>query len=640
MTDYKYVRLCNGLDDAGILVPKDDVFNHIQDLDRDWYISLYMYNEEHYTKFKQTGTIAGITDVVTNRLVWDFDGVDLDSARTDTVELIGRLVSAGITEDQINIFFSGNKGFSVELETTSTFTPSEFKNLTRNLSKELETRDPKIVNASRIFRVPNTLHHESKLYKRSLTLTQLSELSIAAIKEMAKEQGDYEVIQVILPKTILDQAKQESEVKAEYSPEVLSELDMSLKPKNMPACKYAIQNGFVAKGSRSSALQALGAHYKSQGMTKLAVYGLLKGVAHLMHQRNPSDGIFPKEEIWNNVLGPLFSPNWKGGTYACKDHDFLQKICPVRNSKQCGITKKEPLIKIEGVSSVFNTYATNVEKNTVKTGIKELDKRLRMMTKSHVVIAGSSGSGKSTLCLNILANASSAGLNGIFGSMDMPDVLVFQKIAQKVKGYSDDQIYEMYRTKSPKIKELEEAIARAYKNVAFDFRRGVSFDELRSNLLESKMRVGDNLKLVVYDYLNKISGPYSDENANMAYIAPKLADLADESETLIISLAQIARAKGGPGTPLLDSRVAKGSSAIEESATALIGVWRPGYNTEQDNFITAAGLKMRMGKEFKLDLHFNGQTSEIRELTGEEEDNLGMLRERLEQSSSNDDGGW
>jgi replicative DNA helicase len=134
------------------------------------------------------------------------------------------------------------------------------------------------------------------------------------------------------------------------------------------------------------------------------------------------------------------------------------------------------------------------------------------------------------------------------------------------------------------------------------------------------------MKLAVYDFINLIGGPYSDETANLAYIAPKLKDLANEAEVLIISLAQVARAKGGPNTPLKDSRVAKGSSAIEESATVVMGVWREGYNTEQDDFITLAGLKMRMGREFKLDLHWNGANSEIREMNPMEVQRLDEFR--------------
>jgi replicative DNA helicase len=211
--------------------------------------------------------------------------------------------------------------------------------------------------------------------------------------------------------------------------------------------------------------------------------------------------------------------------------------------------------------------------------------------------------------------------------MDMGSSLVFQKIAQKVSGFNDDKLYNMYKSnQEAEIKRVEEKISKEYQNVLFDFRSGVSIEELRENLLTLKEKEGDNLKLAVYDFINRIRGPYSDETSNLAYVAPKLADLANEAKVCIISLAQTSRAKGGPSAPLEDSRIAKGSSAIEESATILLGLWRDGYNTENDNFITIAGLKMRMGQEFRLDLHWDGLRSHIRELTGEEEFDLEQFR--------------
>lgn len=101
---------------------------------------------------------------------------------------------------------------------------------------------------------------------------------------------------------------------------------------------------------------------------------------------------------------------------------------------------------------------------------------------------------------------------------------------------------------------------------------------------------------------------------------------------MIISLAQIARSKGGPSTPLLDSRVAKGSSAIEESATVLFGIWRPGYNRGiNDKFMTISALKTRMGKEFTESLYFNGLTSEIRDLTSDEQKQYEHLVDEIEE---------
>jgi replicative DNA helicase len=292
------------------------------------------------------------------------------------------------------------------------------------------------------------------------------------------------------------------------------------------------------------------------------------------------------------------------------------------------VNRKEPIVSIGEVSNVFRNYATNIDKNTVKLGIDSIDKQIRLQSNSHVVIAGCSGSGKTTVVLNILNNTSQSGLKSVFFSMDMGAQLIYQKLAHKVSGLNDKQLYTMYQQKREKeIAAIDNTIADNYKNVLFDFRAGVSIDDLRENVLRLKDQHGDSLKLVVSDFINRIRGPYAEETSNLAYIAPRLADLANESETLIISLAQTARSKGGPAQPLQDSRIAKGSSAIEESASVLLGIYRNGYNTDQDKFLTIAALKTRMGKEFVQPLYWNGLTGEIRDLNSDEEFELDRLEE-------------
>jgi len=237
-----------------------------------------------------------------------------------------------------------------------------------------------------------------------------------------------------------------------------------------------------------------------------------------------------------------------------------------------------------------------------------------------------------TLVLNMLENLSKAGSAGLFCSMDMGAQLIYQKLAQKVTGYNDKDLYKIYKEKDrAKMQEIEKLISAQYSNIRFDFRHGINIDELRENILETKEKVGTDLKLVVLDFINRIRGPYSDETANLSYIAPRLSDLANETETLIVSLAQIARSKGGPSTPITDSRVAKGSSAIEESATALLGIWRPGYNKgDDDKYMSIAAVKTRMGKEFTESLHFDGLTSSIRDLSRDETKEFEHFQEKME----------
>ena len=111
-----YRRLCVGLNNKGTLIPStDNVFDHIKNFKKDHYLSLYMYNEEQkeqfYTKKEKlnskTGEIdmvingaKGINDVVTDKLVFDFDDKNnLEQAKEDTIEIISRLVNTGFKEE-------------------------------------------------------------------------------------------------------------------------------------------------------------------------------------------------------------------------------------------------------------------------------------------------------------------------------------------------------------------------------------------------------------------------------------------------------------------------------------------------------------------------------------------------------------
>lgn len=634
-----YVRVTKGLSDFGRLVPETELSKVVQDYNKDYYRSVYRYNEEQYREFQKTKSVGGIFDVTTPSVVFDFDSKDnLEQARKDTVELISRLIGLGITKDQILVSYSGSKGFSVELETIHTFNPNQLKTLANNLAKGLITLDNKVYNASRIFRMPYTKHPATGLFKLPISVEQLTELNVDQIKDLAKDinnAADPATGGVTLPNAILAMIQ---ETKQEEFKDVsdLGDIDYTLKPKAMPACKFKILNGGFPPGNRNNALMALAAHYKAQGVPKEINYRILKGAAELQGKRFNQEP-YNKTEIWSKIISVIYGLHWKGATYSCAEHQWLKDICP--NKGNCSSKGKREFVTIDAVSDVFASYAANIDQNTIKTGIQSIDDNIRLQTHSHVVIAGCSGSGKTSTILNILNNASKAGLKSVMGSMDMGAPLIYQKLAQKVTGFSDKKLYELFKSgDKKKIKELQDKIMAEYQNVFFDFRSGVEIGELRENLLAMKEKHGSDLKLVVYDFINRIRGPYSDETANLSYIAPKLSDLANETETLIISLAQIARAKGGPATPLMDSRVAKGSSAIEESATVLFGIWRPGYNQgDSDKFLRVSALKTRMGKEFSVGLGWNGLTGNIRELTKDEQLDLEFIETKDEEEKKD---GW
>jgi hypothetical protein len=115
-----YVRLSEGLTKYKLIPETEDLWQHISTNEKDHYVSLFKYNEEGYQQWKSKGTVAGIKDVTTNKLFFDFDdATNPENAKQDAITVVSRLLSTGIKSDNIQIAFSGGKGFSVEVDSTS-----------------------------------------------------------------------------------------------------------------------------------------------------------------------------------------------------------------------------------------------------------------------------------------------------------------------------------------------------------------------------------------------------------------------------------------------------------------------------------------------------------------------------------------
>lgn len=183
-----YIRLCAGLQDKGKLIPlKDNIYKHTSNPTKDYYTSVYQYTEEQKQQFDEKGTIAGITDVSTNQLIFDIDyKSDLEKARKYTVTMIERLNKIGISTTDINIYFSGSKGFHVVLDTDQTYTPKEHKAIAKEIGGDLPGFDSTVYNSNRILRLAYTKHDKTIYYKTPLEYEELTDMSIDEIKGIAE----------------------------------------------------------------------------------------------------------------------------------------------------------------------------------------------------------------------------------------------------------------------------------------------------------------------------------------------------------------------------------------------------------------------------------------------------------------------
>lgn len=633
----KYVRLTRGLKDKGILVKPDEVENHLTKADQDYYTSVFYYNDSHLKQFKETGSVRNIEDVVTDKIVLDFDSkFDLSLAQVDTIEAVNRLKRFGIADNAIEVYFSGKKGFTVVVSLNREITPSQLANIAINkVGRGLKTLDASIYNASRILRVPGTKHPEG-LFKIPLTLKQLETLKVPEIKEKAKsldnvtEDFSWETASPN-DELFLEEKKEENKIS----------VDSTKKPNNWKNCKWALLQGNFKEGERHSALMVLAATARGMGFDKDTAYYLCKSSLKKQAVRTGQPE-FDKEELYTNIIESTYDAHWTGGQYTCQKPGWLQNYCKGLETP-CSSHNDGNTMQIEDAFNLFKNYASNIDQLTIKTGIPVLDKKMKMTVGMSVGIVAPPGVGKTSMALQILNSMSRNNEQALFLSYDMFHALVFQKLIQKHFNMNSDDIFNKFKSEDKDFEQkVLNLIGAEYKNVRFCFKAGQTYDQILDTIKETEDNSGKKVKLVVCDYNELVLTDMADSTAASAYVAQKMREIANVQQTCVLSLFQPSKISGTPADEITSYRAAKGSSAISQSVSIMLGMSRPGYNPrkpENDRFISINCVKNRMGALFAADLYWDGLTGNIRDLTSEEESDLDTIRKEKEEEST-DDKGW
>lgn len=646
-----------------------------------YYESIYRYNEEHYNKFIQnlknaaanvgvpfntqnlinvvsqvrrklrtkikkgdasaqelldSFSIAGTQDVKTRKLVFDFDDVENpELAREDTLELCSRLISKGFPRDTIQLAYSGNKGFSVEIETDTYFNRQEFENIISNLSNGLQTFDESVKDEQRLFRIPLTKHNVSGLYKIPLTLEQLNDFGVDSIKKMAKAENVklimdeyYDVMDTwnvaVTPEAIQALKNLNTEQKKEVDENISFEdrLELSRKPPWLTSTKFALQEGFFKEGERNNAFMILAATYKAHGFPPQLAWRMLKGVAELQAKRTGGKE-YDEQKLWREIISTVYNDMWRGGTYSEKETALLKKTAERFNLNMENAIERD-LTNISTSIERFKEYARNFSKNRIKTGMKTIDSQVTMMTGMAIGLLGGPGAGKTSFANKFMKYTSTQGERCLFECLDMTENFQIARLLQEHVSYSFEQILQMLEDDnvSPELSKAFDKVAEEYENLSINYRSGTTIDDIENDVKKHKDLYGEYPRLVVVDYLEKIRGPYSDPTANSGYVASRLADIARDYNVCMLVLLQPQKSAGDAREPLLSMRKVKGASVIEQDLRVILTMWRPGFNPEDnsnDQYTSIAVVKNNMGQIGKMDFIWDGLSGTIRDMTAAEQ---------------------
>ncbi len=641
--EYIYNNFKEGVSGKPVLLTEQELKSLSKKPNTDYYTSIYKYKKDAVDKVKETGSIAGINDVATNVLIWDFDNKnDPSMAQQEAVTLCHRLVDElSIDPENIKVSFSGQKGIHVSIMMDKYINPEQFKSVTSTLASGLASYDAVVNDAARIIRLDNTKHPKSGLYKIPLDIEELDTLTIEDIKEKAKQPRytTKSITPVSIPaKYFTTNSKTTLDTKMEIEPRI--ELDLTRKPKGWQDYVYAILEGHYTSGERHSALMVLAAKCRAMGYDKEHTYYLCKSSLKKQAKRTNTEE-FSKDELWDNIINKsIYSDRWEGGSYSPKNNEWLRKFCE-KSGIKVNYDTESNVTNISEAFDLFNHYATNIDQLTIKTGIKELDQYLRMTVGMSIGLIAGAGTGKTSIGLQMLNNMSKQDHASIFFSYDMYAPIVYQKLVQKHMGIGQTKLFETFKTDKAFREKVKGIISEEYKNVGFCFKTGQTVNDIIDTIKETEDKLGKKVKFITMDYNELVITDYSDATAASAFVAQKMREIAQTMDLCVFSLFQPNKMAGTPADEIVSYHSAKGSGAISQSVSVMLGASRPGYDPkapETDKYLTINCLKNRMGPLFSLDFGWEGYKGVIRTMADTERDELKELRTKIAALKADD--GW
>jgi len=631
----KYFRVTQGFNIAQMeALSEAEIFKAVKG-QRSRFISTYYYNKEHFDKFTQTKSVAGITDVKTDKIWFDLDSDDGgEQARLDSIELVHRLLKCFPIE-AIDVYYSGNKGIHIILKHDKELTRSEVEAITQKFSSGLTSFDSSLYDQNQILRVPNTKHEKSGLYKIQITPEELETLSIDKIREIARNNRapTYSTdIVKISDDLLVKNEKKELVVKVDMLPPQqgdplrIKEIDFSSKPHGWRDYKWAIAQGCFEIGTRNHSMMVIASTCRALKYGKEHTEAICNA-ADKLHCSITGDSPIEEYSLEKEVLSVVFSPTWNGGQYSIENDLNLKEYCEKYGFKQ----EKEnhvDVINLQNIHATFKDYVKNIDKNTIVTGIEELDKAVPITVGMNFGIIGSASSGKTALALEILKNTSLNGVVSVIASLDMHRTRLYEKILYKVshdvykKTLSRNELYQKFQDDQDT--RLSDEVKVQFGNVYFYDRSRPTVDDLRKFILNVEATTGQKVKLLMIDYFERIGTDVSDATAASLKVANELQDLLNDLNLAIITLVQPNKfsLSGGPDTPILNYTAIKGSSFLYQSFRSIISIWRPFFTPKTrdlDQFLEMAILKNDLGELDTFKFNWDGKTGSISGMSEEDE---------------------
>jgi replicative DNA helicase len=341
-----------------------------------------------------------------------------------------------------------------------------------------------------------------------------------------------------------------------------------------------------------------------------------------------------KKELYRTVIDSVYGPTWQGATYSDANDPLLLKTIERYKLERFYETISSDVLDISDVGDIFLKFIDEIDNNTIKTGIPELDENVLLTSSMMVGILGAPSSGKTGFAVNTLEHQSLNNIHSFFMSSDMAPPLFYASAMRRYCRLPFKALVDLCKNLlkqnvprenwTPEVKMAWEKVQENFKNVGLCFRSGPSIEDIRTNIDAYEQRKGVAVKFFVMDYLEKMQSKFSDPTASTGYNAARLADLTRDKSLNTFLLLQTQKAAGDPSSPLTSMRNIKGASVIEQDCRVVLTTWREGFNPDikgknlDDRYQSFACVKNNMGNTGRFDFYIDPDSGLFRTL-GEEE---------------------
>lgn len=229
------------------------------------FCSAYRYSDTDITKSDLYGD-----------LYLDFDDInDFSHVRADALTALSYLkIVYHISENQVKIYFSGNKGVHIIVPAKilgiepMPLLNGVFKTIALSIKSFTpnKTVDTQIYDNKRMFRIPNTIHEKSKLYKIPITSDELRNLTEEQIKTMAIQPRQLQ-LNTFCDTNNIAQKQFQRAIEEYYLLDKESKKDKRFKSKynfTPPCIQYILENG-AEEGQRNITIACLTGFCKNSG---------------------------------------------------------------------------------------------------------------------------------------------------------------------------------------------------------------------------------------------------------------------------------------------------------------------------------------------------------------------------------------